>query len=233
LASSEDDYEITFVEKHNFTDGKGDVHLVGELRNDSDTSLNISLVTGIYDEANNALDADTLSLALYALAPGGSLANDYDGWQSLNGNQGLLAQADCYSVQWDPNWTRESSTKPITTSDDKLKYNNLLQEMIFTGQIVNNKDQAVSSAVVIIMLREMETGRLIASGNVRSFESIPAEESTKYKINLAIEAGLKLDLIASSTISSYKFQIMDIDIIANCELQMKANPMIYDNHEYL
>jgi hypothetical protein len=105
--------------------------------------------------------------------------------------------------------------------------------MIFTGQIVNNKDQAVSSAVVIIMLREMETGRLIASGSVRSFESIPAEESTKYKINLAIEAGLKLDLIDNSTIRSYEFQIMDIDIIAKCELQMKANPMNNDHHEYL
>ena len=79
----------------------------------------------------------------------------------------------------------------------------------------------------------METSRLIATGSVRSFESIPAGESTEYKINLAIEAGLKLDLIDNSTTSSYEFQIMDTDIIANCELQMKANPMNYDNHEYL
>jgi len=130
------------------------------------------LVVGIYDQANNVLDADTPILALYAL-------DDFDSWQSLKDNQGLLGQADSYSVQWNPYWTRESSTNyiAITTSDDKLKYDDLLQEMIFTGQIVNNEDQTVSSAVVIIMLQDKETGRLIATGSVPSFDSISAGES--------------------------------------------------------
>jgi hypothetical protein len=99
LVSNEDDYEITVLEEHYYIDSEGNVHLVGVLRNDSDTSLIISLVAGIYDQANNVLDANTVSLALYELAPGGSLAYDFDSWQSLSDNQGLLGQADSFSVQ--------------------------------------------------------------------------------------------------------------------------------------
>ena len=173
------DHFIVTIFSQIYTYGGGSVHLVGVLRNDNNTSLNIFLVAGIYDQAKNVLDADTLSLALYALAPGGSLAYYFDSWLSLNDNQGLLGLADSYSVQWDPYWTRESSTNyiAITTRDDKLKYDDLLQEMIFTGQIVNNEDQAVSSAVVIIILQDKETGRLIATGSFPSFDSIPAGES--------------------------------------------------------
>ncbi len=100
LASSEDDAEIAYLEEQYYTDGGGNVHLVGIFRDDIDISLNISLVAGIYDQANNMLDADTFSRALYALAPGGSLAYDFNSWQSLNDNQSLLGQADSYRVQW-------------------------------------------------------------------------------------------------------------------------------------
>ncbi len=72
LASSEDDAEIAYLEEQYYTDGGGNVHLVGILRDDIEISLNISLVVGISDQANNMLDADTFSRALYALAPGGN-----------------------------------------------------------------------------------------------------------------------------------------------------------------
>ncbi|MEN8173101.1 MAG: FxLYD domain-containing protein, partial [Chloroflexota bacterium] len=135
LDSEEDDYEISFLEEYNFVDGEGNVHLVGELRNDSDISLNISIVAGIYDADNNVFDADTLSLALYSLDSGETLTYDFDGWEPLNDTLDLLDQADNYTVQWDPYWTWESSTDYITisTSNDAYEYDDFFQEMIFTG----------------------------------------------------------------------------------------------------
>jgi len=220
LVSKEDNYEITFLEEHNYVDGEGDVHLIGELRNDSDLSLNISLVAGIYDEDNNVLDADTLSLALYSLAPGESLTYDFDGWEPLNDTRDLLDQVDTYTVQWDPYWTWKSSTDyiTITTSDDSYEYDDFLQEMTFSGQIVNNTDHGVANAIIVITLRDKITGELVATGDGYIFDPIPVGGSAEYKVYLDIEIGLDDDLIYDPATNTFEFQTLDVIILAKGEL---------------
>ncbi len=203
----EDAYTITFLEENTYFDSSDSFHLIGKLQNDSDVHLNIALVAALYDAEGVVLDVDSLSmLPVSSLAPGESVTYDFSTWSSINTVEGLADQADNYTVQWDPAWTWETSSRyvDIAFSDEGNEYDSFWGQ-IFRGQVENDYGEPLDGAVVIVNLYDRETGALWATGHEAIFDEIPDGGTAEYEVTVPVEAGFDIETV-------------DVEIIAKGEL---------------
>ncbi|MBN1665685.1 MAG: hypothetical protein JW862_01300 [Anaerolineales bacterium] len=178
-------YPIDFTDISYYVDAYGYFHMVGEVTNNSDYNLSISLVGAIYDADGNIIDAASTDIPVYGLPPGATSAYDLSYWGPLNYQDGLLDSlgADLpWSVQWDPYWTWESFNEYIllSTANDVNEYNGWSGE--FTGQVVNDSGGAVDGAIVVITLYDSATGAAIAMDYDPIFDEIPAGGTVDYTV---------------------------------------------------
>jgi len=115
-------FDLVFSETHyNYLDSYASFHLVGEVTNNHNEYLTVSLIGGIYDQDGNVLDAATTDVPTYSIAPGETLPYDLQYWGPLNYKSDTFSIASSYTVQWDPYWTWTSSTQYIDLSSQNDK----------------------------------------------------------------------------------------------------------------
>ncbi|MEJ2746331.1 MAG: FxLYD domain-containing protein [Anaerolineae bacterium] len=194
VTSPETAWPLTFAEGSRvYVDRYDDVHLVGEVTNAGEEILDVRLLAAFYDADGNVLDADTFSMPL-DMAPGDTLPFDIvGGWAPLEHTTGLLDRAVRYTVSWDPYWTWTSSevTVDLTTANDAQEFDN--DGVTFTGQMVNSSGAAIDKAIIVAVLRDAATGELFATGYDSSFDDIPADGVTDYRIRIDLESGYDED----------------------------------------
>lgn len=193
ITSPSDPFSISFSDFYSYVDGYGWFHLVGEVSNDGDQTLSISLVASILDADGNAIDAASLSVPIY-VGPGETVPCDLDGWGPMNYTEGFADLGDNYVVQWDPYWTWETDSEYIdlpTTGDD-----NVFDEYqgSFTGQVLNDSGGPIGYTTVIVSLRDIG-GELIATDYTSIWDEIPEGESAEYEIYVDVEPELDVDAI--------------------------------------
>lgn len=188
--SPEEPWPIAFSEETRvYVDRYDDVHLVGEVTNVGDETLDILLLAAFYDADGNVLDADKLTMPA-DLAPGETLPFDMvGGWAVLEHTSGLFDQVDHYTITGDQYWTWKSSevTVDLATDNDTQEFNK--DNASFTGQIVNDSGTAVDKAFVIVGLRDAATGKLVATGYDAVFDEIPPDGSADYIVSIDLEPG--------------------------------------------
>ena len=194
IASPSDPFSIGFSDFYSYVDAYGWFHLVGEVSNDSDQTLSISLVASIFDADGNVIDAASLSVPVH-VAPGETVPCDLDTWGPLNYTEGFVDHSDSYVVQWDPYWTWDADSEYIdlpTTGDD-----NVFDEYqgTFTGQVLNDSGGPIGYTTVIVSLRDAGTGELIATDYTTIWDEIPDGESAEYEVYVDIESELDVDSI--------------------------------------
>ncbi len=183
----EDTLELIFSEnQYAYFDSFDSFHLVGEVTNNTDKVLSISMVAAIYDAEGNVIDASTQDIFVSA-APGETLPFDFDSWGPLNTSTDASARASTYSVQWDPYWTWESSsdTVNLTTQNDNNQYDDF--QGIFTGEVVNDSGGSLTSAIVIVSLYDQASGEIIATDFTGVWEEIPEGDSFSYTATIDLE----------------------------------------------
>ena len=176
-------YDFTFSESHhNYMDSYGAFHLVGEITNNNDVFLTVSLVAGIYDADGNVIDAATTDIPTFTIAPGDTLPYDFQYWGPLNYKENTIDAANSYTVQWDPYWTWESTTqyKDLTTQNDQNEVSSY--QVTFTGQVLNNTSTEVAGATVIVNLYDISTGELVATGYGGIYEAIAGNAAADYTV---------------------------------------------------
>lgn len=188
--SETDKYELTFSDHYDYLDAYGNFHLVGQITNNSTTSLNISLLAALYDDNGNVVDASSISLPISSLAPGETIPYDFDSWGPVNYAAGAYDVATKYEVFVDWYWTWDTTTElvDLTTSNDANTFDNYQAK--FTGKIVNNTNAELESATIIIALYDKASGELIATDWDWIFDTIPVGASADYEVYISIPDGL-------------------------------------------
>jgi len=176
-------FKLAFLEETLYTDSDGYFHLVGAMKNDSDTNLSISLVAAVYDEAGDILDADSLDLPVYSVAPGELMYYDFDSWNALNGAGDSDSPVYSYKIFTDYGWTWETDTvyATLSTLDGGFKYDPYWG-VTFSGQVMNDSGASVEGGAVIIALRDKASGDLLAVGSEYLFDLIPANGKLDYEV---------------------------------------------------
>jgi hypothetical protein len=195
-------YDLVIAETHEtYVDTSGFFHLVGEITNNSDESLDIELVAGLYDEAGTVLDAASTGLAVYALAPGETLPYDFLYWGPINYKDEVFDQTDSYSVQWDPYWTWTSSTEYVAVPVNEISTEFDDYYATYTGEILNNTETPLSGGVVIISLYNKNNGALVATNYEMFFDEIPVDGQADYDIYIDISSDWDLTNLEAQIIA--------------------------------
>ena len=186
-------FNITIGDAYNYLDTFDNLHLVGQVTNNSDTTWNVRMVAGIYDAEGNVLDAAYVDLPINALAPGASSPYDFDFWGPLASTTGLFDLADSYSIQVDAYWTWENDTELIdlTTANDTNEFGSF--GGTFTGQVVNNSGGPVDGAVIVIYMTDNETGEIVAMGDAYLLDEIADGGSVDYTVYIDPEEGYDIN----------------------------------------
>jgi hypothetical protein len=189
-------FDLVFSESHhNYLDAFGSFHLVGEITNNHDEFLTVSMVAGIYDAEGNAVDAATTDTPTFSLAPGDTLPYDFQYWGPLNYKSAAIDAASSYTVQWDPYWTWDSTSEYIdlTTQNDANEVGDF--QATFTGEVLNNSSSEVDSATVIVNLYDAQTGELTATGFGGIYETLAPGEALEYTVWIYIPEDFDINTV--------------------------------------
>ena len=184
---------VTISDAVNYMDTFDNLHLVGQITNDSDKVLSIYMVAGLYDASGNVIDAASLTLPINALKPGEFSPYDFDFWGAADSTAGFLDRAAEYSVQVDAYWTWETTTVllDLTTANDTNDFDSF--GGTFTGQVVNNSGGPVDSVVVIVYLVDKESGLIVVTDYRYLFEEIADGATLDYTVYLDPEEGFDVN----------------------------------------
>ena len=189
-------FEFSIPDEHYYYfDSYGSFHLVGEVTNNNDEFLTLSLVAGIYDADGNVVDAATTDIPTFSIAPGETLPYDFHYWGSLNYKAGTIDTARNYFAQWDPYWTWTSSTEYVELSTKNDDHNVGTSLIEFTGDVVNNSGEEVNGATVIISLYDIESEELVAMGYGGIYDPIASNATTGYQVWIDIPADFDFDSV--------------------------------------
>jgi hypothetical protein len=171
------------------------LHLVGQVTNQSDITWNIRLVAGIYDAEGNVIDVAHVDLPINALAPGEFSPYDFDFWGALDSTVALQDQVSSYtySIQVDAYWTWDTDTEllDLTTANDINEFDDFGGE--FNGQVVNNTGGLIDSVVVIVYLVDKETNTIVAVDYTYLFEEIQDGASLDYTVYIDPREGFDIN----------------------------------------
>jgi hypothetical protein len=196
-------YDLVISENnYYYMDAYDNFHLVGEITNNSDLYLSVSLVAGIYDVDGNTLDAASTDLPTFSLGPGETMPYDFSYWGPLNYKSGLIDEAASYTVQWDPYWTWESFSLHAELATQNNTNEVSSNRATFNGEILNNSGEEVASATVIVNLYDIETGELVATGYGGVYDALPANGVADYTVWIDIPADFDFDNV-NYTITVY------------------------------
>lgn len=196
VADPSDVYDLVFAESHhNYVDAYDSFHLVGEITNNADEYLTLSLVAGIYDADGNVIDAATTDIPTFSIAPGETLPYDFQYWGPLNYKSGTTDSASSYTVQWDPYWTWTSTTEynDLTTQNDQNQVSDY--QVTFTGEVLNNSGIDVDGATIIVSLYSKETGELVATGYGGVYDPIAPNATAEYTVWVEIPDDFNIDTV--------------------------------------
>ena len=183
-----EDIPLAFGEHHAYLDQWDTVHLIGEIENKGEEPLSVIMVGAFYDEDGNVLDAESYSLPV-DLAPGEMLPFDMNtGWIALENKTGMMERVSRYRIIWDAGWTWVSSetTIDIKTANDEQEF--VDEGITFTGQIVNNSGKILDKAVVIISVRDKDTGELIATDYSSVYDDMDPGGKADYYVRIEFPA---------------------------------------------
>ncbi len=188
-----DTYDITLAPQNNYFDTYSSLHLVGNVTNDSDQTLSISLVAGIYADDGTVLDADTWTAPFY-LGAGESLPYSFDYFSSLNHNSDEANKATKSIVQVDPYWTSTTSFEfvPLETQNDNgsLDGDATDQTWKFSGDVTNTSDKDLSSLIVVVGVYDGD--KLVATNWTSVYpaegqDAIAASATVPYEVSVYLD----------------------------------------------
>ncbi|MFC1997829.1 FxLYD domain-containing protein [Chloroflexota bacterium] len=173
---------VTSESHYYYIDSYDAFHLVGEVTNNNDEFFTITLIAGIYDEEGNVVDAATTDIPTFSIAPGATLPYDFQYWGPLNFQAGTIDAATNYYVQWDPYWTWSSSSEyvDLSTTNDSNEVG--AYQVTFTGDVVNDSNEEVDGATVIVSLYNIESGDLVAMGYGGIYDPIAPNATAAYQV---------------------------------------------------
>jgi hypothetical protein len=186
---------ITITTSNGYVDLYGGYHLVGEATNVGEVHYNVNLVAGIYDQHGNVIDAADLSLAQETLAPGETTPFDFTFWGPLNYEPNLVRTVESHNIVVDNAWTWSTETGMVNLSTLEKNRDDSDESIYFTGQLVNSSPEPVDSAVIIVFLRDSQSGAVMATNFDYDYEVLEPGATYDYQIEIPMWADFDIDSV--------------------------------------
>jgi hypothetical protein len=146
-----------------YVDDFDDLHVVAAVSSEAEDLLSVQLVAGLYAEDGTVLDSATLWVPVY-LGPGDAVPISFDFFSSVNSNPDELARVSNYSVQFDAYGTYETSFDVVALNTaNEASETGSNGRVDFTGDVVNDSGEALSSAIVVLALYDTEDNLVISN----------------------------------------------------------------------
>jgi hypothetical protein len=186
---------ISVTTSNDYVDLYGNYHLVGEATNQGETHYNVNLVVGVYDKQGNVIDAADLSLAQETLAPGETAPFDFTFWGPLNYDPTLVDTIESHNIVVDDAWTWSTETGMANLSTLEKNREDSDESIYFTGQMVNSSPGLVDSAVIMVFLRDSQSGDVLATNFDYDYEVLEIGATYDYNIEIPIWAGFDINSV--------------------------------------
>jgi hypothetical protein len=195
VADPADVVDLQFSDFYDYMDGYDNFHLAGSITNNSDKNMSVSMVAGIYDGNGNVVDASTLSLPFYYIAPGETIPLDFDSWGPMSYTSDAYDNATEYIVSVDYYWTYESYSQltTLTTKDDSNTFDS--DEAKFIGYVVNDSGKDLTGATVVVALYEKGTQNLWATDYNWIFDDIANGAEVAYEVTIYLPADVDASMV--------------------------------------
>ncbi|MEM3432729.1 MAG: FxLYD domain-containing protein [Candidatus Methanomethyliaceae archaeon] len=180
---------FTIVSSRDYLDLLGNFHLVGEATNRSESPYKINLLAAIYDAEGNVLDASDLGLPFAALKPGESVPFDFSHWGPLNTKEGWLETADHFVVYIDYYWTWVPTGEVFELTLEEQREEFGANEATFRGKVINNTGSPLGSATVVVALRDIQQGKVMATNYNFVYEELAVGAAYEYTVTIPLWDG--------------------------------------------
>ncbi len=186
-------FDISLSDAYDYLDVFNGLHLVGTVTNNSDSTLNIRLVAGIYDAEGTVLDASSVDLPINALKPGETSPYDLEFWGPLNYTESRIDSADSYTLQVDAYWTWETSVElvDLATQNDTNEFDEFDGQ--FEGEVVNNTGGPIESVTIVVYMVDLQSGQVVGTGYDYVFDEIADGASAPYTVYIDIPEGFDVN----------------------------------------
>ena len=171
---------------------------MGELTNNAEETLNVSMIAALLDANGNVIDVTSGYLPFYSIAPGETLPYDVDGWSVVNYIDGYFDEmADTYHIWVDYYWVYPSSYELTALTIDEATDEHEIKDTsaTFTGNVVNQTDVTMESVIVVVTLHDKATGMPIATNHSYLSDDLLAGASGAYEVTLWLPLDLDPDTV--------------------------------------
>jgi hypothetical protein len=171
-----------------FTDPLHWYHLVGELENQSEYSINLHLLGTLYDAEGKVLDVTGRELIPHMIPPGTRTGYELKFW-GPHTTEGETEPPTTWSVQVDRYRSRSTEVETIELSTIDVNVTYTPGKAEFTGKILNDSGTPVATSTVLVMLRDLASGQIVGMGGVDHIGPI-GEEGVEFHIPVFIPPGM-------------------------------------------
>jgi hypothetical protein len=177
-------YDLTLSDiQYHYQDVNDDFHLLGSVTNNTSEPMIIYLVAGAYDGNGNCIDANYIYFPM-PLNAGETFPYDFNLWGAMDYVPAAYDAAINYTVIADWIYTYEATSPAYALVSENASNTFEGGTGVFTGTVINNSGQDLSSAIVIVSLYDKSSGELIATGYSFVPESLPNNGTGSYEISL-------------------------------------------------
>jgi hypothetical protein len=188
-------YEIKISEKeYTYMDMLNWFHVLGEVSNNTDDRLVISLLSNLYDSEGNVLGAASYRVLPRVVEPGESGYYDMR-FGGPSGSEMSVEQVARWETQVDRKRTGLVSPEweliEIATSGDEVEYS--VGVATIEGQVVNDSGDVLQGAMVVAALRDRGSGYLVGLGYQEIYEEILDGGQADYSVSINIDPTINID----------------------------------------
>jgi len=181
-------FDVTFSDQnHNYIDLMGNFHVLGDVQNNEDQILDIQLLTSFYDSNQQIVGASTYALPMNSVNPGESSPFEI----TMVGNTSAVD----WSIQVDRASTRVVESPSHNLSLVEEEHNIAEYLSTFSGQVVNDTNESLQIILVVLGLREINTGNLIALSSSILTDDYPTGSNIEYNISISSDPQIDLETV--------------------------------------
>jgi len=168
---------------HSYKDEASWVHVLGQVRNDSEAILDLTLLATLYDSEGQVAAADRTNPSIRSLNPGESSPFEFRFLDT-----GI--QIEDWQIQVDPRLTRIVETPSFELAAEGEQVTPAEFQWTFTGSVVNETEETLEVVLIVAGVRDPSTGKLAGLAQELRMGEVPSGSSIDYSITVTTDTGI-------------------------------------------
>ncbi len=177
-------FDISLVEPaHAYMDEGGWFHVLGEIQNDTEDILDLALLGTFYDQNGAVLGAASTRPSVRSLNPGERSPYELK----------FLTPADAvanWQIQIDAAASREVETPSVNLTARSVQETATEFDWVITGSVVNDSSETIQTILVVVGLRDAQTGELVGLTHDLFQDEFAPGSSTEFTIMITPDLSL-------------------------------------------